>query len=516
MRFTPHPPDWRFAAIFIAGCLLRALQPGLVQYGIDEGVASALALQISHGVHFPLTGIMTSFGFHNPPLFLYLLAPATWITADPRAFGVLFAVAGSLAIWFACDATRRIAGVRAGLIAATIVALCPNAVEHSRRIWGHDLVIPFASMIVWCAVVSQQRGSWKFLALSFSLCAAAQSLHLSAAVCWLIPLTVLFGFRAAERWKAIAVGAAVLIVCYLPWIVADAENGFAETKLLLSLVMGRGTAQALGLPVSPHAAWALVLSDFWTNDLLGAARPFMVSSIALIASVVQTSCALVMLAMALWWSGISLQRRDAPRLLHAALLLGALAPLLLFGVVFRAAVPPYFLPALIPAAIAAACALDAMMDSSASRRWGLFIMILFAVSSVTLIAETRRRILLGAGTSIPATEKLAAIHAIRQDSPGGSALLMQDGRQSGTGIDVAYVVLAREESLRIAKASDDASLPIHVLVDHRTLLHAPVACFLRRQEAIEFPHLTIRKVPAAERGEWTLLLERNPAQRPAP
>ena len=84
-----------------AGLVLRVAAPGVVQYGPDEAAATALALQISHGVNFYAMGILTSFDFHNPPLFLYLLAPLTWLSVDPRVLGFFFALAGTAAILLA-------------------------------------------------------------------------------------------------------------------------------------------------------------------------------------------------------------------------------------------------------------------------------------------------------------------------------------------------------------------------------------------------------------------------------
>ncbi|MCC6547742.1 glycosyltransferase family 39 protein [Candidatus Sumerlaeota bacterium] len=515
MRLHLPVRDWRWWAIFAAGLLLRAMQPGLVQYGIDEGTATAMALQISHGVHFSPTGLMTSFGFHNPPLFLYLLAPLTWLTIDPRSLGLCFAVAGSTAIFFGFDSARRLSGHRAGLLAAAIIAFCPNAVEHSRRIWGHDLIVLFASVTLWCAIVAHEKRAWRFLAGSFCAAIAAQCVHLSGIVLWVIPLSVMCGFDGKQRGRAIIAAVVLLVMCYGPWLIADAQNQFREMRLVCSLIFC-GATQSLGMPVSPHTAWALVLSDFWTNDLLGAPRPFMVSRTAMVASLAQTTCALALLGIAIAGATLALVRGSGSRVMPTALLLGIVCPLILFGIVFRAAVPPYLLPVLVPAAVAAACTLTAAPATQRVQAGSFTFILLYVASSTALIAATRAGIMKGLGTSIPATEKIQAIDMIAERSPSGTAIVLQDGRQRKTGIDVAYVVLAHERALGLTVALiDETPLPIHVIVDHRTRLRPPVANFLDKQESIELPHLSIKTIAGRDRATWTALVDRFPAQMPA-
>ncbi|MEO8376164.1 MAG: glycosyltransferase family 39 protein [Candidatus Sumerlaeota bacterium] len=517
MRFQIPTGDWRFWAIFAAGLLLRGMQPGLVQYGIDEGSATALALQISHGVHFATKGLMTSFGFHNPPLFLYLLAPFTLLSIDPGLLGICFALIGSSAIWFAYDTARRIGGNRAAILAAIIVALCPNAIEHSRRIWGHDLMVAFSSAVLWCAVLAHEKKNWKFLAASFSFCVMAQCVHLSGVLLWPIPLAIFFAVAGREKWKALATGISFLVLCYLPWIAADAGNNFMEMRVIISTLGGHGGAKDLGLVVSPHAAWALVLSDFWSNDLLGAARPFMLSKMAFAASVTQTACSLGLLGIAICAAILLMKNRQGSPAVELALLLGIVAPLLLFGLFFRAAVPPYLLPALVPSAVCAACAMGRETLSRRNRFFAAALIALYAFSSVTLVVETRRQILRGVGTSIPATEKSEAITFIASRSLTGQAFVMQDGRQKNTGLDIAYVVLAHDAVLGLGEiTSEESPFPIFVIVDHRSLLRPQVANYLRHQPGEEFQHLTVYTIRQAQRASWLELVERFPAVPPPP
>ena len=47
--------------------LLRLRDLTLTAFGIDEGIASILAIQLNHYGMFPLVGVKTSLFFYNPP-----------------------------------------------------------------------------------------------------------------------------------------------------------------------------------------------------------------------------------------------------------------------------------------------------------------------------------------------------------------------------------------------------------------------------------------------------------------
>src|SRR5690606_10343271 len=132
------------AGIVVGAFLLRLAGLGAVQFGIDEGYASVFSTQIAWGRGFPLRGIETSYGFHNPPLLFWLLTPWFFLSRDPLVAQGFIAALGSFSCVFAWRAGRLLNGPACGLAAAVIVAICPNAVEHTRRLWGHDFIIFFS------------------------------------------------------------------------------------------------------------------------------------------------------------------------------------------------------------------------------------------------------------------------------------------------------------------------------------------------------------------------------------
>jgi hypothetical protein len=492
----------------IVAFLLRAWRIGQVQYGIDESVASAIATQIAHGKYFPLTGLETSFGFHNPPAFFYLLAPLFALTRDPAVVGLAFALAGSAAVVLAWRSGLLLGGPLSGVLAATLLAVCPNAVEHSRRLWGHDLIVPCAALVAWGTIEYGRRGRWWALAIAFASAALAQTIHLSGILLWIIPLVGGLDPRNRRSWWALACGAAVLLLLYIPWLVNEARTGFAETRLIAGLLGGGRLRGDLGMPVGPLAAWTLVLSDFWTNDLLGSPRPFMLSPLAAGSSAVQGTLAILLLGTAIHF--LFTRPREEQRLAWA-LGAGILLPAIVFGILLRAAVPPYMLPALVPAAVASAWMLGRDPMTSLRGRLGAAIICLYAASSIILTVETRQQMADGAGTSISLSEKQEIMEAVRAGANGGPFRLMQDARDAGTGVDVAYAVLLYWAGIDQLQTTKQPGVPIFVIMDPRTVPRPDRAAFLRGMPRRDFQRLSLVTIPGDRAADW-LSLTASPPQ----
>ncbi len=347
------------SAIALTGLVLRVVQPGLAGFGFDEGLLATYATLVSHASVHPVVGIQTSFGFHNPPWAVYFFAPLFALTTDPRAATVLLALLGTAAIPMVFRCGRLLGGTMCGLIAAGLLALCPNAVEHSRRLWGHDTVIFFSALATWLAFEAHTRRDWRWLAGSFAAAALGQTFHLSAAMAWLPGLAVLAGGAAGARWKPLGAGAAALAVLYAPWLWREVSEGWPDIRAAADVIREGRPREDLGLAVHPLGAWVAVLADSWNHDMLGARRPWMVSPAAAVGSAMVSAAGVVLLAL-----GIARLVRGCRRGLHGegtlalALMLPLAGTAVAFGLLLRASVPPYMLPALVPAVLAAAWAIS--------------------------------------------------------------------------------------------------------------------------------------------------------------
>jgi len=500
-------------AIFVVAFALRAWKPGLVHFGIDEGKAAAVAMQIAHGVRFPLTGIETSFGFHNPPLFLYLIAPFFALSRNPVVALMAFHLAGSLAVLAAWRCGSILGERRCAVAAAVIVAVCPNAVEHSRRLWGHDLIVPFSALCLWGALEAARRRDWRWLVVSFAGATAAQSVHLSGVALWVPALFAASRCCIPRAWIGIAIGFAILGLSYLPWLVNECQSGFPDSAIIGSLLSGSYRVPEIGHPVNPGAAWATVLSDFWSHDLAGSKRPWMLSPLAAVASFFASACAMLLLGAGVFFSMRLAGKKDCVAgsgVSGAAvmLLLGIAVPLLMFAVVFRSSVPPYMLPALFPAALAAAWALSAWR----SRRAAAGCLFVYTVASLLLVLEVRRQIDAGEGSNLPLGEKRDIAALITAERPPGSIAVMQNARAPGAGLDVALVYLLFERGLEAADyAPPGRAASVFVVVEDAARIRREPAVFLAPYQMAESPHARIYRLDPPANVAWLEVLRQFPA-----
>ena len=120
-------------------------------FGIDQVYFLSEARRILAGatdVVGPLSSGLNLLG----PLYSYLLAGLLWIRNDAAflgLFNVLCEVAGA---WFVFDASRRVAGTTAGVVAGITYAVSPILVLSTRLIWNPSLLPMMVAIGWWMAV----------------------------------------------------------------------------------------------------------------------------------------------------------------------------------------------------------------------------------------------------------------------------------------------------------------------------------------------------------------------------
>jgi hypothetical protein len=197
------------------------------------------ALQTGHP---PLTGIMNSLGFRNPPGLVWLMLPAGLLTPDPRAIAAwhaLLALSGLFPLW---RTGRRWLGGPAWLVPCAAYALLPLCVLGARNIWAQNLLPAmgaWALMFLLDALDERLSPKLCVRAAGASLGAviAAAAVHLAALL--LVPVVLLCLARPLARGTlprrrlagALAVGALpalVLMPSALDWV--SLRTGPARAK----------------------------------------------------------------------------------------------------------------------------------------------------------------------------------------------------------------------------------------------------------------------------------------------
>ena len=161
------PTYWALVAIMLVALALRGSSLGVTPYNIDEAILSIYANQVAHFQAFHWVGVKTSFGFYNPPFYVYMMAPFFRVSEDPRFAMFGMAMLGTGVVGMAGLTARRLWGSWAAIAVAVLLAFSPTAIDHSRRLWGHDTIPFFSALAIYCTVRSIQshRRRWMWTAM---------------------------------------------------------------------------------------------------------------------------------------------------------------------------------------------------------------------------------------------------------------------------------------------------------------------------------------------------------------
>ncbi|MFZ2360796.1 MAG: hypothetical protein WA040_15755, partial [Anaerolineae bacterium] len=353
--FTRMLPYLLLAAILALAAALRFYRLGAVAFTFDAAAVSNLAAQWIDQGRLPLQGMVSSTGFRNPPLTVYLISLPLRFSRDPLALTGFVIALNLLAVAGTFWLGRRYWGVAVGLLAALLFAVSPWAVQHARGVLGQDLLAPgvvllMAFLLAW--FVDGKR--WALTAALVTLAALIQ-IHLAAIA--LAPLlAVLLLWDAIERrrrgasaqlWRPLALGVALGALLYVPYLVADAQQGWQNVRGFLT----QGSGGGRGLQPQVFDLALLNIGGRNIHALAGPARfrEFLAELPAPGYWLDRLEEALVVLAAVYLGAGLLRRRYDARQArINGALLLWLLLPVLFF-LVFSAQVQLHYLVVLYPA-----------------------------------------------------------------------------------------------------------------------------------------------------------------------
>lgn len=222
------------------------------QFDSDQGHDMLTLVAFTRDGVVPLLGPKTSVGeFHHGAFYYFLLAPAAAVSdGDPVAVTAFLALLGIAAVALTWWLARSIAGPLAGLVAGTILAVSPGAIEESTFIWNPNPIPFFAALALASAWRGRETGRSRWWAIAVGAAGAVAQLHVLGLVFLLavVALSVVELRRDRRTWRGLLGGLAIVAVLFAPLAVHELETGFLETRRVLDY-LGSGDAQALD-PVS--------------------------------------------------------------------------------------------------------------------------------------------------------------------------------------------------------------------------------------------------------------------------
>jgi hypothetical protein len=214
------------AAVLGAAVWARLGALDLGWFMMDQARDAVEALKIVESGRLPLVGPIARDLYALGPLYYYLLAPAFWISKDPAVAVFLIGGLNLVAVYLTYRLGREFFSVTTGLVAAALYAVFPMAVISTRSMWNPGLVPFFTAVFVYATYrFMVGRRPWGLTAALAALACLLQ-VHLSSLALVLVFVTALLLFRPAVPWRHAALGAAIGLALFAPYIAFEAMRGF--------------------------------------------------------------------------------------------------------------------------------------------------------------------------------------------------------------------------------------------------------------------------------------------------
>ncbi len=211
--------------------------PTFAEFKLDESTVVQRALAIAYEGDRPAAGVGASVGPANLPLFLYLLAPALRLWADPVAAVLLVAMLNVLAVAACYAVGRNFLSSKAALIAAYLFAVGGWAVYYGRKIWTQNLPLFTLVFVAALLLTFVRRRPWAFPVASLGL-AALIGLHLGGlAFVPILGLGILC-YPRVLKWPPFLLGGGLFVLALAPYVLEDALRGWTYMGGLLSYAGG--------------------------------------------------------------------------------------------------------------------------------------------------------------------------------------------------------------------------------------------------------------------------------------
>jgi 4-amino-4-deoxy-L-arabinose transferase-like glycosyltransferase len=226
---------WALVAVLVVAFVAR-LVAALVGWdfrnGSDADMYERLAAQLFHEGEFGIPGSANPYDFApGAPLFaagIYNLIG----TVSPVAARIGLALAGTLGVLVVYLLGRRLAGPRAGLVAAGLAAVYPPTLFYTSLLSGEPLAILTVSGAVlaflWAADPGRSPWAWALPGLLLGLTAFLRPEYLVLTALLAAVAIVLVGRRAGP-WRGVAAGglmAVAFAATIAPWtVIASTDLG---------------------------------------------------------------------------------------------------------------------------------------------------------------------------------------------------------------------------------------------------------------------------------------------------
>lgn len=147
-------------AIVLVAAWLRGHYLLQIEHNVDHAYYIGQALRTLQAGHWPLVGQDTSLAFPNAAWLGYVYLPFLALVQTPLAAYLPVMALNLLGVLLTYRIGRDMLSVRAGLVAAALLAVNPWLIEYSRNTWTHALLpfcLPALAYLLWRVILGRSQ-----------------------------------------------------------------------------------------------------------------------------------------------------------------------------------------------------------------------------------------------------------------------------------------------------------------------------------------------------------------------
>lgn len=246
--------------LVIGACAFRLALIRTARFCGDEAEFWSMARSIAMGEAHPLLGPPVSGGAarHPGPAFYYIMAFSQLFSRTPEAANAFIAVLGGLSVGLYWDALRRSFGDWGALLAAFLLACAPWSALFADRIWNANLLCILVVIAFWAACRLRERPDSWLVVPFLALCIVMPQVHMPAPAALTALGVLVWPALRKTRKSYLALGIALGVALYEPFIKNELTTGFSDT---LAVLHETGSTRTLGFTLVPLYVLRMLTTD---------------------------------------------------------------------------------------------------------------------------------------------------------------------------------------------------------------------------------------------------------------
>lgn len=245
-----------FIILILASYLRLYKIDGYMTFLGDEGRDVLVARDILKG-DFTLLGPRASAAdFYLGPIYYYFIAPFLFLTNyHPVGPAIMVALFGIATVYLVYKIGKEFFGTIAGLISASLYAVSPLVILHSRSSWNPNIWPFFSILTLYFAYKGIEYKSLKFITLSGLFFGIALQLHylsifLGGILVFFLLLSALFSNKKTKSYAILVKEYFALLLGFLlgfsPFLFFEIRHSFPNTKTILNFIFFSGNVSGGG------------------------------------------------------------------------------------------------------------------------------------------------------------------------------------------------------------------------------------------------------------------------------